>query len=138
MSRHPDAGSLPGLLLVRLDAPLYFFNASVAHDEVLGLVRRAEPTPHVVILDIGATSDLDVTTTDSLADLVARLADAGCETWFAQVKGSVRDRMRRTGLMEAVGEDRTYLSVPAAVAAYRPAAQAAGPSPAPSTDEGPG
>jgi acetoin utilization deacetylase AcuC-like enzyme len=65
------------------------------------------------------TSDLDVTTVDSLSDLVRRLADGGAETWLAQVKGSVRDRMRRTGLVSAIGEPHVYLSLPAAVAAYR-------------------
>ncbi len=117
MTRHAGAASVAGLLILRLDAPLYFFNASVAHDEILALVAATDPPPRVLILDLGATSDLDVTTTDTLADLVARVGAVDCEVRLAQVKGSVRDRMRRTGLMGIVGEERIHPSVAAAVAA---------------------
>ena len=115
VQRHPDAEIVPDLLLVRLDAPLYFFNANVAKAQILDLVAARDPAPRGILIDLAATADLDVTTTDMLFELVADLEERSIEPMLAQVKGSVRDRMRRTGLMERIGEDRLYLSMGAGV-----------------------
>ena len=76
--------------------------------------------PAGLVLDIGATADLDVATTDMLASLLTDVHDSGIDLRLAQVRGSVRDRMRRTGLMTVIGEERVYFSVEAAVAAPLP------------------
>jgi high affinity sulfate transporter 1 len=115
IARHPEAEPVPGLLMIRLDAPLYFFNANVARPQILDLVQASEPAPRGVLLDLAATADLDVTTTDMLAELLADLGERSIEVLLAQVKGPVRDRMRRTGLAERLGEDRIYLSLGSAV-----------------------
>lgn len=115
LSRHPDAGPVEGLLIIRLDAPLYYFNANVAKTQILGLVTAQDPAPRGVLLDLGASADLDVTTTDMLYELMAALRARSIELDLAQVKGTVRDRLRRTGLMARIGEDRVYLSVGSAV-----------------------
>ena len=115
VQRHPDAEIVPDLLLVRLDAPLYFFNANVAKAQILDLVAARDPAPRGILIDLAATADLDVTTTDMLFELVADLEERSIEPMLAQVKSSVRDRMRRTGLMERIGEDRLYLSMGAGV-----------------------
>ena len=115
VQRHPDAEIVPDLLLVRLDAPLYFFNANVAKAQILDLVAARDPAPRGILIDLAATADLDVTTTDMMFELVADLEERSIEPMLAQVKGSVRDRMRRTGLMERIGEDRLYLSMGAGV-----------------------
>jgi anti-anti-sigma regulatory factor len=74
------------------------------------------------VLDIGATADLDVATTDMLTGLLADLQASSIDLRLAQVRGSVRDRMRRTGLMGLIGEDHCYLSDEAAVADPPPGA----------------
>ena len=109
IERHPKSEPIPGLLILRLDAPLYFFNANVARSQILELIR-GDPRPAAVLLDIGATTDFDVTTTDMVRDLATELREESIELLLAQAKGPVRDRMRRTGLMALVGEDRVYLS----------------------------
>jgi SulP family sulfate permease len=119
LARHPDAEPVPRLVIVRLDAPLYFFNANVAKAEILGIVADQEPEPRGVLIDLAATADLDVTTTDMLFELVAELRARSIEILIAQVKGAVRDRLRKTGLMAELGEDRVYLSVASAVADFR-------------------
>jgi SulP family sulfate permease len=111
VARHPEAEPVPGLIIVRLDAPLYFFNANVAKAQIIDLVAASQPSPHGVLLDLAATADLDVTTTDMLFELVADLRARSVEVLMAQVKGTVRDRLRKTGLMDSLGEDRVYLSV---------------------------
>ena len=119
LGRHPEAEEIPGLLMLRIDAPLYFFNVNVARSAILEAVAGCDRAPSAVLLDIGATADFDVTTADTLRQLVGELHDLSIEVSLAQVKGPVRDRMRRMGLMEMVGEERVYLSVAAAVEDYR-------------------
>ena len=116
VSRHPDAIETPGTLIVRIDAPLYFFNARVARSQILTLVDRRDPIPTLVVMDMSASADLDVTTTDMLSQLWADLADRGIGLALAGAKGAVRDRLRRTGFMSSIGEQRVYRSVPEAVA----------------------
>lgn len=118
LSRHPDAESIDGLVIVRLDAPLYYFNANVAKAQILALVDAREPTPHGVLIDLAATADLDVTTTDMLFELIGSLHARSIDVALAQVKGTARDRLRRTGLMAEIGEDRVYLSVGSGVADF--------------------
>jgi high affinity sulfate transporter 1 len=116
VQRHPDAAAVPGLLVLRLDAPLYFFNASVTRTEVLALVDGEPTAPRVVIIDIGATGDLDVTATDTLAELLDDLEARGVALSLAQAKGKVRDQLRRTGLLDRIGTSRIHFSVAQAVA----------------------
>jgi SulP family sulfate permease len=115
LARHPDAEPVPRLVIVRLDAPLYFFNANVAKGQILDIVATQEPPPHGVLIDLAATADLDVTTTDMLFELVADLRSRSIEVLVAQVRGTVRDRLRKTGLMDELGEDRVYLSISSAI-----------------------
>jgi len=118
VSRHPDAEPVPGLVIVRLDAPLYFFNANVARTQILELVAARQPAPHGVLIDLAATADLDVTSADMLAELVSDLQARDVEVLLAQVKGAVRDRLRKMGLMAEIGEERVYLSVGAGVSDF--------------------
>lgn len=115
--RHPTAEPVDGFLLLRPNVPLTFVNADVAKDQIVALVRARPPGLRAVVLDIGATADLDVATTDMLAALFAELAKRGVELRLAQVRGSVRDRMRRTGLVDLIGEEHWFLSDEAAVVA---------------------
>jgi MFS superfamily sulfate permease-like transporter len=115
--RHPQALPVDGFLIVRPNVPLTFVNADVAKDQIDALIRARSVAPAVLVLDIGATADLDVATTDMLSTLVTDLRDDGIDLRLAQVRSSARDRMRRTGLIDAIGEERCFYSVEAAVAA---------------------
>ena len=119
VARHPEAEPIPALIIVRLDAPLYFFNANVAKAQILELVASRQPAPHGMLIDLAATADLDVTTADMLGDLVTNLRARDVEVLLAQVKGAVRDRLRKTGLMAELGEDRVYLSIGSAVTDFQ-------------------
>lgn len=116
--RHPDAEPIPGLVILRLDAPLYFFNANVARSQILAQIAGDAP-PKAILLDLGATADLDIGTSDMLNDLSADLQTSGVDLLMADVRSSVRDRMQRTGLLESVGEDHLYASIAAAVEAFQ-------------------
>ncbi len=70
--RHADAQPVPGLAILRLDAPLYFFNANVARTQILAELG-VEPAPQAILLDLGASADLDIGTSDMLRDLTRDL-----------------------------------------------------------------
>ena len=118
LERHPDAQPIPGLVMLRLDAPLYFFNANVARAQILAQTNRDSP-PRAILLDLAASADLDIGTTDMLRDLYSDLRAKQIDLLFAQIRGSVRDRMRKTGLLEHLGEEHLYSSVAVAVAAFQ-------------------
>jgi SulP family sulfate permease len=118
LDRHPDAQTVPGLVMLRLDAPLYFFNANVARTQILAQTSGDAP-PRAILLDLAASADLDIGTSDMLRDLCSDLRAKQIDLLFAQIRGSVRDRMARTGLLEHVGEDHLYASTAAAVAAFQ-------------------
>ncbi len=118
LERHPDCQRIPGLVMLRLDAPLYFFNANVARTQILAQTTDDSP-PQAILLDLGASADLDIGTTDMLRDLCSDLRANQIDLLFAQIRGSVRDRMRKTGLLEHLGEDHLYASTAAAVEAFQ-------------------
>ena len=122
VERHPNARTTPGLLILRPNVPLTFVNASVAKDQIMALIGVADPPPVVVVLNISATADLDVATIDMFNELIGELRRRSIELRLAQARGTVRDRMRRTGLMDAIGEERVFLSVSTAVGAAPEAA----------------
>jgi SulP family sulfate permease len=137
--RHHNAVPVPDFLILRPNVPLTFVNADVAKDQVVALLRSQPVTPRAVVIDIAATADLDVATTDMLAALFAALQSDGIDLRLAQVRGSVRDRMRRTGLMTTFGERRCYLSTESAVADPLPepaVPQVDGEAPVPQADGG--
>ena len=116
IDRHPDAQPIPGLVILRLDAPLYFFNANVARTQILAQID--DTPPRAILLDLGASADLDIGTSDMLRDLNSDLRQANIDLLFAQVRGSVRRRMRLTGLFDHIGEDHIFLSVATAVSNF--------------------
>ena len=105
-------------MILRLDAPLYFFNANVARTQIL-TQAASDPPPQAILLELGASADLDIGTTDMLRDLCSDLRANQIDLLFAQIRGSVRDRMKKTGLLEHIGEDHVYASMAAAVTAFQ-------------------
>jgi SulP family sulfate permease len=115
--RNPDAEAVEGLVIMRLDTPLYYFNATAVSDGVLKAVDEAEEVPRAVLLDIEATIELDVTTSDALYELIGALEDRGTRLVIVHAKGTVRDRMRKVGLIERLGSTGMYPSERIAVEA---------------------
>jgi SulP family sulfate permease len=116
ISRNKEVELIPGLVILRLDAPLYFFNANVARTQILGQTK--ENPPKAILLDLGASADLDIGTSDMLTALISDLRQVGIDMFFSQVRSSVRDRMRLTGLLAHIGDDHIFASVDSAVKSF--------------------
>jgi MFS superfamily sulfate permease-like transporter len=118
LERHPEYERIPGLVILRLDAPLFFANANVARTHILNLVAASQPPAKAVLLDIGSSNTLDITSLDMLKSLVGDFHDAHVEVLLAQVRGPVRDELRVSKLMDQIGEKNIYLSVDSGVQAF--------------------
>jgi SulP family sulfate permease len=113
LTRHPEAVPVPGILIVRLDAPMYYANALTARDRLKAMI--AATSPRAVIFDAEGQDDLDLTSAEVLKSLVAELRGRGMLITFANVHVPVLDRARETGLLEAVGNEFVYPTLDAAI-----------------------
>jgi MFS superfamily sulfate permease-like transporter len=117
MVRHPEYEQIPGLMIVRLDAPLYFLNAGVAQT-IIRDMAATQPEPRALLIDLGASGDLDIPTMDLLADVDVKLRNRGVTLMFAQMRGAVRDRLERANLMDVIGAENIFPSLQAGVEAF--------------------
>lgn len=121
ISRHPEAERVPGLILARFDAPLFFANGAVFSAFIRGLVEEANrPVTHVIVAAEPITG-IDTTALDELVVLDDWLAAHGVQLVFAELKGPVKDRLLRFSSRSRFGPDHFYPTVSAAVRALRPA-----------------
>jgi MFS superfamily sulfate permease-like transporter len=118
LKRYPGARQIPGAVLFRWDAPLFFANAELFHQRVLEAVASS-PTPvRRIIVSAEPVTSIDVTSADVLAELEQQLRDAGIELCFAEMKDPVKDKLKRFELFERFGAARFYPTLGAAVDAY--------------------
>jgi high affinity sulfate transporter 1 len=118
IARHPEARVVPGLVLFRWDAPLFFANAELFRDRVLDAVAGS-PTP-VRWMVVGAEpiTSVDVTSADVLDELDKTLNEAGIDLCFAEMKDPVKDKLKRFGLFSKLGDHRFFVTVGEAVSRY--------------------
>ena len=118
ISRYPNARRIPGLVLLRWDAPLFFANAEHFHERVLAAVA-ASPTPvRWVVVAAEPVTSVDVTAADMIAELDDKLNAAAIEFCFAEMKDPVKDKLKRFGLFKRFGEASFFATVGEAVNAY--------------------
>ena len=126
ITRYPDAHLIPGLLLFRWDAPLFFANGEQFHERVLIEINNF-PTPvRWFVVAAEPITDVDVSTTDMLLALDAELQQAGIELIFAELKDPVKDKFKRFGLLKQFeGRDYFFFTISEAVNAYQLSSQPA-------------
>jgi len=119
LKRYPDARLVPGLVLFRWDAPLFFANAELFRQRVREAVAQS-PTPvKRLIIAAEPVTSIDVTSADVLAELHHELtAEQGIEVRFAEMKDPVKDKLKRFQLFDAIGAASFYPTVGSSVDAY--------------------
>jgi len=118
MKRYPAARQVPGLLLFRWDAPLFFANAEQFQQHVLRAIEASPSPPRRVVLAAEPVTSVDVTSADMLRDLHGSLTARGIELHFAEMKDPVKDKLRRFELMDLLGPAAFHPTVGAAVDGY--------------------
>jgi MFS superfamily sulfate permease-like transporter len=96
--RHPEGRQIPGLVLFRFDAPLFFANADRFREAVLDAIEAAEPPIRRVVVAAEPMTDVDSTAEDMLSELIDQLNRVGIGLSFAELKGPVKDKVVRYGL----------------------------------------
>ncbi len=117
VDRHPDYERIPGLLVLRLESPLFYANAAQVRDRVKYLVGVSNPLPRAVVLEVGATVDLDITSAEALEQLVTQLRAADIDFALADIRQPMIRQLQRTGLLKVVREDKVFRTVDEAVVA---------------------
>jgi MFS superfamily sulfate permease-like transporter len=118
ITRHPEARRIPGLVLFRWDAPLFFANAETFQDHVLSAVAAAPTPTRWVVVAAEPVTDVDITAADVLAELDEELQRAGIELCFAEMKGPVKDLLKRYGLLTKLGTESFFPTIGEAVDGY--------------------
>ncbi len=118
ITRYPAARQVPGLVLFRWDAPLFFANAELFKQRVLDAAAHAPDKVRWIVVTAEPVTSVDVTAADSLAELQALLRETGVELCFAELKDPVKDKLKRFGLFTHIGEQRFFPTISAAVESY--------------------
>jgi high affinity sulfate transporter 1 len=103
IKRFPDARLVPGLVLFRWDAPLFFANAELFQQCVLEAVAASPMPVRRVVVTAEPVTSIDVTSADMLADLEQALRASGVELRFAEMKDPVKDKLKRFELYDRFG-----------------------------------
>jgi high affinity sulfate transporter 1 len=118
IKRYPDARRIPGLVLFRWDAPLFFANAEFFKERALDAVA-ASPTPvRWLVVAAEPVTSVDVTACDVVAELDEALHAKGIELCFAELKDPVKDKLKRFGLFAQLGESYFFPTIGVAVSRY--------------------
>ncbi len=118
IARHPDAQTIPGILIFRFDASPFFANAAHLERHLKACLRHASPPPSAVIIDCESMNSIDSTAMDMFIALHAELESKLIGLYFARVKDPVREAMQRAGMETAVGCDCYFDQICDAVAAF--------------------
>ena len=116
--RHPEARQVPGLVLYRWDAPLFFANADAFREHALDVVDAAPSPARWLAVSSEPMTDIDTTAADMLEELITELARRGTELHFAELKGHVKDRLQVYGIFGRLGAGHFHPTVGMAVRAY--------------------
>ncbi|MGZ4509476.1 MAG: SulP family inorganic anion transporter [Blastococcus sp.] len=115
---YPGASQLPGLVIYRFDAPLFFANAKTFRDDIIR-VARSDPAPHWIVVAAEPITDVDTTAADVLFDLDRMLDERGQNLVFAELKDPVRRKIERYGLARQIEARHFFPTIGAAVEAFR-------------------
>jgi sulfate permease, SulP family len=118
---YPAAEVVPGLIVFRYDSPLFFANAENFRARALDAVTSAATPTRWLVINAEAIVEVDVTAVDALENLRDELTSRGIVVAIARMKQDLAAQLEPTGLLDRLGRDRIFPTLPTAVAAFRAA-----------------
>jgi sulfate permease, SulP family len=118
IENYEDAATVPGLIVYRFDAPLFFANADVFKRDIRELVAKARHPVRQVVINAEGITDMDVTGAEALDRVIADLHDDGVRFMMARVRTSLRQTIEELGLEEKIGADNFFLRVSDAASGF--------------------
>lgn len=110
VERSPAAETTDGVVVLRVDAPLYFANIDYVREKLAKVEAKEGDGLRVVVFDASSVTELDSSADSALGEIAADLAGRGIEFYLAGVKGRLLDVMRRSGSYERIGPGNFFLS----------------------------
>jgi MFS superfamily sulfate permease-like transporter len=118
ITRYRDARQIPGLLLFRWEAPLFFANAEHFHNRVLDAIAQSSTKVQWLVVTAEPVTSVDVTSADALVELDDALRADGITLRFAEMKDRVKDKLKRFEIFERFGDGAFFATIGEAVDAY--------------------
>lgn len=107
--RHPNAAAVPGVLVFRCNASLLYFNVDAVHQHLVTLLERTDPPPRRAIIDLGFSTDIDLSTARMLIEFAKRAAEEGVSVHVASAHYRVRRLLARDRNCALLGDlTRSY------------------------------
>ena len=115
---YPSAAVIPGLVVYRYDAPLFFANAADFRRRALAAADQQPGGARWFVLNVEANVEVDFTALEAVDALRDQLTSAGTVFALARVKQDLLGRLEAFGLASKIGADRLFPTLPTAVDAY--------------------
>ena len=114
---YPDARQLPGIVVYRWEAPLFFANAGAFRTQIRHIARDARPA--WIVLQCEAITDIDVTARRHAQAPRRRAQRQGIHVAFAELRDRLQELIEDYGLLDTLDRDHFYPTLDAALAAIR-------------------
>ena len=115
LKRHPENIKVPGVLILRLDAPMYYANALTVRERIKALLADTQPPPRAVVWDSTGQDTVDITSAEVIKGLLVELKNKEIDFYVAEMHAPVREFSQRTGLLDMIGEDHIFPTLDVAV-----------------------
>jgi MFS superfamily sulfate permease-like transporter len=110
---HPEDESFPGLLMLRLEGRLFFFNAERIAQKIRPLIEAEKP--RVVAFDLGGVFDIEYTAMKALTDAEKRSRESGVLLWLVGLTPGVLNVVQHSSLGKTLGRERMFFNLEQAV-----------------------
>jgi len=123
--QYPNANNVPGILILEINAPIYFANSSYLRERISRwideeedrLKSSGESSLQYVILDMGAVGNVDTSGLSMFAELKKSTERRGLKLVLANPGGEVMKKLNKSKFIESIGQEWIYLTVGEAVGA---------------------
>ena len=117
-SREPEAKSIDGLFMFRMDASLTFTNVGFLRDFIEEQIMQSKQKIKAVIFDAGSVNDIDATAEMEIREMTELFRERGTDLYFTRVKGQVLDILKRSGFVDFIGADHFFRTRSACIDYY--------------------
>jgi MFS superfamily sulfate permease-like transporter len=111
--------TIPGLVIYRYDSPIFFANSENFQQRALEAIEQETTPVEWFVLNAESIIELDITAVDMLSELHRELVNRGITLALARVKHSLYGQLERSGLLDKIGSEHIYFTLPTAVMAFK-------------------
>lgn len=117
IDQHPEAETVPGVVVAEIRGPLFFADADSFRAAVLNMVIEGET--HTLVVDLDAASFIDMDGAEVLGKLASQLRARGTKVLLARIYSQEVELLRKSGVLAEIGEENVHASVRAAIVAVQ-------------------